>query len=843
MAIHLTVLSWALIFILRLRFPPGKSIAKVITQRYDKSTLVAFRKFQRLYKKLGKAKLDLLFLQSCKNRNVIPKFLWFKVANRALKRSLAYFECQRKLLNEEIAQKQCLIRSLTNKSESAYSDLSTKVRTIDLIHLKSVSDKENTKVIEKHQRIQEKKLLRLCSNSSQTTTLNPDDVIFNYSNRNLTPEEKQLLVKGLNFSLPPNKLKYVDYLVPFEFLHRKLKNEPISTASNYSEDHIKTRLKDIALSSYRNYSPPNFLLTRDDYAVLKKLKDDESIHIMKPDKGNGVVIVNKTEYFEKMEQILNESSKFDKVSSDPLKETFKREKQLRNFLLNLKKQNVISDTIYERLAPTGSKPGILYGLPKVHKTNLPFRPILSAIGTHSYNLSKFLLSLLSPLLTNRYLLPDTFSFLDELRNSDLDSDNVFMASFDINSLFTNVPLEETIDIIINKAFNNATLFHDFSLTDFRKLLDYSVKDTHFLFNSRYYKQKDGVSMGSPLGPFFANIFLEFHEGTWLSNCPKEFKPLFYRRYIDDCFIVFRSSSHVPLFLNYLNSQHTNISFTCEIENDGKLPFLDILIERTTHGFSTSVYRKPTFTGLFTNFDSFIPFSFKRGLIYTLLDRYFKICSSYYLFHAEVVKLKTFLINNGYPKNFLDRCTCSFLNRIFAPTNTNTNTDTTNKNSIYFSIPFTGKHALQLRTQLTKLCSSAFPHLSLRIIFRSGRRLSDFFPFKDVIPKSLRSRVVYKFTCQCGALYVGQTRRHFHTRVSEHLGISPLTGKKCKTAPASSIHEHCNDTGHSVSYDNFSILSSSRSSSKLELLVRESLFISQLQPALNENIPSAPLSLF
>ena len=151
------------------------------------------------------------------------------------------------------------IRSLTNQSESAYPDLSTKVRTIGLIHLKLVSDKENTKVIEKHQRIQEKKLLRLFSNSSQTTSLNRDDVIFNYSNRNLTPEEKQLLAKGLNFSLPPNKLKYVDYLVPFEFLHRKLKTEPISTSSNYSEYHIKTRLKDIALSSYRNYSPPNLL--------------------------------------------------------------------------------------------------------------------------------------------------------------------------------------------------------------------------------------------------------------------------------------------------------------------------------------------------------------------------------------------------------------------------------------------------------------------------------------------------------------------------------------------------------------------------------------------------------
>ena len=209
-----------------------------------------------------------------------------------------------------------------------------------------------------------------------------------------------------------------------------------------------------------------------------------------------------------------------------MKETLKREKNLRSCLLNLKKEDVIDEHTYERLAPTGSKPGILYGLPKVHKTNPPFRPILSAIATCSYNLSKFLLSLLSPLLTSRYLLSDTFSFLDELRNCDLDTDNVVMASFDVNSLFTNVPLDETIDIIINRAFNNAMLFHGFSVTNFRTLLDFAVKDSHFIFNNVYYQQKDGVAMGSPLGPFFANIFLDFHENTWLSNCPHDFKPLF-----------------------------------------------------------------------------------------------------------------------------------------------------------------------------------------------------------------------------------------------------------------------------------------------------------------------------
>ena len=143
-----------------------------------------------------------------------------------------------------------------------------------------------------------------------------------------------------------------------------------------------------------------------------------------------------------------------------------------------------------------------------------------------------------------------------------------------------------------------------------------------------------------------------------------FKPLHYRRYVDDSFVVFRSRDHIIPFLEYLNSKHPNIKFTYEIEKDHCLPFLDVNIMFSNGIFSTSVYRKPTFTGLFTNFDSFIPISYKRGLINTLLFRYFNISSSYAIFHAEVEKFKKIMNLNGYPEKFFDRIVRSFLNKIF-----------------------------------------------------------------------------------------------------------------------------------------------------------------------------------
>ena len=368
-----------------------------------------------------------------------------------------------------------------------------------------------------------------------------------------------------------------------------------------------------------------------------------------------------------------------------------------------------------------------------------------------------------------------------------------MTSFGINSRFTNVPLDKTFDIII-KAFQNTTLYHGFSRLQLRKLLSLSVKNCHLLFNDGLYEQTDGVTMSSPLGPLFANIFLVFHEHCWLANCRADFKPVFFRRYIDDCFIIFRSRDHVHPFLDYLNSQHPNITFTNQLEVNSTLPFLDVLINRSD-GFSTSVYRKPAFTGLFTNFDSFIPSSFKRVLVYTLLHRYFKTCFSYHFFHAEVLKCKNFLLRNGYPEAFLDRCSHVFLDRLFSPPPQDPNYS--QRNVTYFTLPFTGFHSLQIRTQVMKLCFATFPHVSLRFISRSGRLFSSSFPFKERISMLLRSRVVYKYTFQwCSALYLGQTRRHLYKPISEHMGISPLTSKKLATSSLSAILTHSHKASHS-----------------------------------------------
>ena len=319
------------------------------------------------------------------------------------------------------------------------------------------------------------------------------------------------------------------------------------------------------------------------------------------------------------DKMVKSSGEMIKTWRGPITHSVRQENQVKNFLRKLRKNVTISESIYDNLFPSASRPGILYGIPKVHKFGVPLRPILSPIGTHSYGLAKFLVPLLRPISVGTHMVSDSFSFIQDLFALDVKSDTLTMASFDIKSLFTNISLDETIDIIVS---NNSTYFQNFTRNEFTKLLSFAVKNCHFFFNGVMFEQTDDVAISSPLGPIFADIFLSWHERSWLSDCITHFKPVYYRRCVDDCFLLFASPDHIAPFLNYLNSQHPNINFTQETKVNNCLPFLDILITRANGSFSTSVFHKPTFTGLY---NSFIPSIYKTGLISSLLNRYFSIC--------------------------------------------------------------------------------------------------------------------------------------------------------------------------------------------------------------------------
>ena len=130
---------------------------------------------------------------------------------------------------------------------------------------------------------------------------------------------------------------------------------------------------------------------------------------------------------------------------------------------------------------------------------------------------------------------------------------------------------------------------------------------------------------------------------WLRECPVEFKPLIYKRYVDDTFMLFKKEEHIDLFYNYLNNKHSKITFTIEKERDNKLPFLDLLISKTNNKIDTSIYRKETFTGLGINYLSACYEKYKTNAILTLLHRAYSLSSNYVHFNRKVEFLQNIFL--------------------------------------------------------------------------------------------------------------------------------------------------------------------------------------------------------
>ena len=179
-------------------------------------------------------------------------------------------------------------------------------------------------------------------------------------------------------------------------------------------------------------------------------------------------------------------------------------------------------------------------------------------------------------------------------------------------------LEETIDICTNTLSENLEKVEGLSRIEFKELLSLITKESYLIFNGKLYKQV---------------------EKNCLQNCPSDFKPHYYQQYVDDIFVLFTLPKQFEAFSNFLNGRHTNMSFTIELEKQNKMSFLVIEIICEDKTFTTSVYRKPIFSGVYTHFCSFLSSTHKFGTVYTLTYRRLQICSSWTKLHNKLVCLK------------------------------------------------------------------------------------------------------------------------------------------------------------------------------------------------------------
>ena len=278
----------------------------------------------------------------------------------------------------------------------------------------------------------------------------------------------------------------------------------------------------------------------------------------------------------------------------------------------------------------------------------------------------------------------------------------------------------------------------------------------------------------------------------------------------------------------ISNLHPNLNFTIEKEKDNRLPFLDVLLVRTDTELLTTVYRKPTFAGQYIPFQSFCPLSQKINLISCLVFRAFKICSKK-LFDEELDKIKSIFGALGYPTHVIRKAISNTITKFEKPIKQGPN-----KCPVYLRLPYLGREAIALESNVKNIVNSTFRSVQLRISYFTRKPLNGI--CKDTTADHEKSNVIYKYRCHCDSVYVGRTSQRFHIRRDQHVTKSlrtwMQTGVNKPTNRGSAIAEHLlnnPECANNYSDSNFSIISKARNEYHLNVL--ESLFIKTLKPNL------------
>ena len=317
------------------------------------------------------------------------------------------------------------------------------------------------------------------------------------------------------------------------------------------------------------------------------------------------------------------------------------------------------------------------------------RPIVSSIGAVIYATSKELARILRPLVgRSPYHVHNNQDLLEDLRSLKLGKDECLM-SFDVKALFTSVPIEPAIKIIKKLLEEDPNLKQktSMSVNHIVSLLAFCLRSTYFTFKDRFYEQQEGAAMGSPISPIVANLYMEDLETKAIQSAQKP--PSFWRRFVDDTLTIMKSSQ-IGNFLQHLNSIVHHIQFTKEDSRpDGSMSFLDVLITPIEdRSLDTTVYRKPTYTDLYPQWDSNHTLTSKYGVVGALHHRAQLICSSPKLLQQEEKHPHQALTRCNYPEWALKRAKLRSKAKKTRTQNKNTNVSNSNQSQKpYIVVPY------------------------------------------------------------------------------------------------------------------------------------------------------------
>lgn len=611
----------------------------------------------------------------------------------------------------------------------------------------------------------ERKLEQLRGETKNCTVIDRSRWVKNLSSKVLSDDDISILQKGLNFAITSSFVPKLDIVSEIE--------GGISNLSSGDKEIIRVEVSK-ALKSYR---PPKANVTRKEREALKQLKNDESIVILKADKGNCTVVLDSDDYCSKMRDLLEDRDTYETIRRDPVK---KIERDLNSKLLKLKREGKFSESNYFRLRSTDGIIPRIYGLVKIHKEGFPLRPIVSMIGSPLYEVSKHLASIIAPLVgKTNFVVKNSMDFIEVLKTCSW-SDNDVMVSFDVVNLFTSVPVNLAVNILKDRLLNDNSLSErtDLLVEDLVDLVDFCLKCTDFVFRGEFYHQRFGCAMGNPISALVANIVMEELEARIFSNnCVIKF----WKRFVDDIWAVL-PKEEVETFLTLINGLEASIKFTFETETNRTLPFLDVNVHRTEDGkFSTSVFRKVSQTNRYLDFQSNHPLCHKLSVVRSLTDRAYQFSSTSQQRNSEVNFVKDVLSSNNYPKSVLDR----------VRTDNRSKEEKTTRSVV---IPYVKGLSEKITRVLRPFQISTF--------YKPINKISTILGLpKDPVKHEHVCGVVYQVNCRdCEKQYIGQTTNSLATRLKQHrAACQHLQVEK------SALAEHAVTNDHAIDWANAKVI--------------------------------------
>lgn len=574
---------------------------------------------------------------------------------------------------------------------------------------------------------------------------------------------------------------------------------------------------------------------------------NKDLVIVLADKGNRTVVMTKTDYKSKMFDLLSDQNTYRSLPYDTSDALHAR---LIYMATRLKKNKWINEEDYNKIVMYNSAMPKIYGQPKVHKPQIPHRPVVASYESPNYKASSFLAEILKHLTKHsKYNIKNAFEFVERVSKLKLNH-NELCVSFDVVSLFTNVPLD-LIEQILKDRWNEIQLYTSIPETEFFQMLNFVLRDCNqFIYNNTIYKQLDGVPMGLPLSPILADIVMEYILDMALSKLNYHLTECI--KYVDDLFLIIpKHLIHHTLAM--FNSIHPKIQFTHELENHGELPFLDVLVLHNHDGsIEFNWYSKPTSSDRLLSYLSNHPINQKLNVIDNLIRRVFGLSSKRF-HHQNSNVIKSLLISSNYPLKLIKQRIKKYFCAINSINNSNANVaNSQSSQNVPNETQYRGLHYSQLSSlNIGKLLCKDIPQLRLGYKPIVTNR-SVFSKPKQKTSKGNMYNVVYKIPCYgdgfnaiCDDCYVGTTGHKLNGRTDQHVDDIKSFNLNNDLDGTTALVHHYYEAGHVPNIDEVSILAVEHNYTKRKVL--ESLHILSQPNTINfrrdtDNISTAYKSL-